>query len=237
MGIPKKNSFPNPSTRIFAVYMTPPPKSNRAKKSTPFIHTRTKGGGLTIGRVNPEVNGHGGDALVAARHAVRLGLDLQPHLVEVGELLALGVQELGVLAVLRVEQLEDERPPGHDAGAARQKVAAHKVLQHTRLARALAAHHRDLRQVDRDRRAQRRERVLQLIYDRDQPLHTRIAHCRHFASFPLLSSSSSSFSSVPSGSISKLALLLQDFVVILVIVIKKKNEIVFLITKKIYSRK
>ena len=180
---------------------------------------------ITIGRVNPEVNGHGGDALVAARHAVRLGLDLQPHLVEVGELLALGVQELGVLAVLRVEQLEDERPPGHDAGAARQKVAAHKVLQHTRLARALAAHHRDLRQVDRDRRAQRRERVLQLIYDRDQPLHTRIAHCRHFASFPLLSSSSSSsFSSIPSRSISKLALLLQNVIVILVIVIKKKKR-------------
>lgn len=53
--------------------------------------------GRTVGRVHPQVDGHGRDALVLPRDAVGLRLDLLPNLVEVRELLPLAVQELGIL--------------------------------------------------------------------------------------------------------------------------------------------
>ena len=55
-----------------------------------------------VRRVYAQVDRYGGDALVAAGHAVRLVLDLLAHRLEVNELLALAVEELGVLGVLAV---------------------------------------------------------------------------------------------------------------------------------------
>lgn len=51
---------------------------------------------LTVRRVDAEVDGHRRDALVGAGDPVGLSLDLQAHLLEVGELLPLAVQELGI---------------------------------------------------------------------------------------------------------------------------------------------
>ena len=53
-----------------------------------------------IGRVELEADGLRADPLVAAGHAVCLGLDLLPDLVPVGEHLVLGVQELGPLLLV-----------------------------------------------------------------------------------------------------------------------------------------
>lgn len=46
--------------------------------------------------IDAQVDGHGGDPLVSARNAVSLRLDLLPDFVEVCELLALAVKELGI---------------------------------------------------------------------------------------------------------------------------------------------
>ena len=62
------------------------------------------GAALTMWRVNPQVNGQIGDALVGARHSVSLVLDLLLNLEKVGELLALGVEELAIF-VRAVDQL------------------------------------------------------------------------------------------------------------------------------------
>lgn len=51
---------------------------------------------LTVRGVHAQVDGHGGDALVGARHSVGLRLDLLPHLVEIREFLGFAVQELGI---------------------------------------------------------------------------------------------------------------------------------------------
>lgn len=51
---------------------------------------------LTVRGVHAQVDGHGGDALVGARHPVGLRLDLLPHLVEIREFLGFAVQELGI---------------------------------------------------------------------------------------------------------------------------------------------
>ena len=48
----------------------------------------------TMGGIDPQVDWDRGDAPVGPGNAVRLGLNLQPDLVEVGELLPLAVQEL-----------------------------------------------------------------------------------------------------------------------------------------------
>lgn len=53
-------------------------------------------GDLTVRRVDAEVDGDGGDALVGARQPVRLCLNLQTDLVKVHELAAFAVQELCV---------------------------------------------------------------------------------------------------------------------------------------------
>lgn len=47
-------------------------------------------------RVDAEVDGDGGDALVGARHPVGLRFDLLPHLVEVRELFGFAVQKLSI---------------------------------------------------------------------------------------------------------------------------------------------
>lgn len=76
------------------------------------------------------MNGELADALVLARNAERLLLDLAADLVEV-RIALVDVQELAPLLELlwrvrrgRVDELEDERPAGDDAGAAREEVAA-----------------------------------------------------------------------------------------------------------------
>jgi len=52
---------------------------------------------------------------------------------------------------------------------------ADEVLEHGAFARALAAHHRDLRQIELHMHAELRERILQFVHDRDQLFHTRVA--------------------------------------------------------------
>lgn len=41
-----------------------------------------------------------------------------------------GVVALSRISSIHVNQLEDQRPPGHDAGPAGQQVPAHQALQH-----------------------------------------------------------------------------------------------------------
>lgn len=72
-------------------------------------------------RVDPEIDGQVGDALVAARDPVCLVLDLLPDGHEVGELLSLAVEELAVLDGA-VDELQDERAAGHNAAASGKKV-------------------------------------------------------------------------------------------------------------------
>ena len=54
------------------------------------------GSGLTIGRVDTQVYGDRGDALVGPRHAVSLRFNLLPNFIEICELLPLTVEELCV---------------------------------------------------------------------------------------------------------------------------------------------
>ena len=56
---------------------------------------------LTVRRVDAEVDGHRRDALVSASHPVGLSLNLLAHLLEVGEFLALAVQELSIFCPRR----------------------------------------------------------------------------------------------------------------------------------------
>lgn len=53
---------------------------------------------------------------------------------------------------------------------------AHEVLQHGALPSALAAHHRDLRQVQVRVVADGGERVLETVHQRDQVLHPPVPH-------------------------------------------------------------
>ena len=78
-----------------------------------------------MGRVDPEIDGQVGDALVGPGDPVGLVLDLLHDGVEVLELLPLAVEELPVL-VGRVDELQDERAPGHDAAAAGKKISERK---------------------------------------------------------------------------------------------------------------
>ncbi len=80
----------------------------------------------TVRRVDPEVDGQVGDALVPARDPVRLVLDLPHDFREVHELLALGVEELAVL-VGPVDELQDEGAAGDDAAASGEEIPAKKA--------------------------------------------------------------------------------------------------------------
>jgi len=76
-----------------------------------------------VGAVYAEVDGQLGHALVLARDAERLLLDLAPDLGKVDEALV-EVQELAPLVAAGcVDQLEYERPTRHDTLPAREKVA------------------------------------------------------------------------------------------------------------------
>ena len=118
-----------------------------------------------------------------AQLALRLRLDLLADLAKVGEALARQVGKLAPLARLAalgvVQQLQQQRPPRADAGTARQEVVADEALQHRRLAAALTADHDNLRQGwQLTIIAQRRQRVLELVEDREEPLHTTWRVCR-----------------------------------------------------------
>jgi len=52
---------------------------------------------------------------------------------------------------------------------------ADEVLEHGALARALAAHYGNLRQIKLHMYTELRECILQLVHDRDQLFHTRVA--------------------------------------------------------------
>mmetsp|Transcript_16802 Transcript_16802/g.51623 ORF Transcript_16802/g.51623 Transcript_16802/m.51623 type:complete len:642 (-) Transcript_16802:357-2282(-) len=129
------------------------------------------------GAVDAQRDGLRADALVAPGGAVRLALDLLTDLLKVVDLVVRAVQELAVgLLILpaglpaRVEELQDQRPPRHDAGAARQEVLTHDVLEHRRLARRLRADDHDLRQVY-GRVSDGVEDILQLVHHGDEVLH------------------------------------------------------------------
>lgn len=81
-----------------------------------FIQTQSafrgqSGGGLTMRRVDSQVDGHGGDALVGPGDSVSLCLDLLPHLIEIYKLFALTVEELSIFWKTRVkrEKLAEHR--------------------------------------------------------------------------------------------------------------------------------
>lgn len=76
---------------------------------------------LTIRRIDPQIDGHIGNAFVAARHSVRLSFNFLSDLVKVNKLLALAVQELAKLCVA-VDQLQNQRTTCHNSRASRQKV-------------------------------------------------------------------------------------------------------------------
>ena len=83
-----------------------------------------------VGAVYAEVDGELADALVLARDAERLLLDLAANLVEVGVALVY-VKELAPFGVVGwrvgdggVDELEDERSSGDDALATREEIAS-----------------------------------------------------------------------------------------------------------------
>lgn len=51
---------------------------------------------LTVWRIHAQVDGHGRNAFILARDAIRLRLDLLTHLIEICELLPLTVKELSI---------------------------------------------------------------------------------------------------------------------------------------------
>ena len=103
-------------------------------------------------RIDPEIDGQIGDALVGAGDAVGLVLDLLHDLVKVGELLALAVQELSIL-VGRVDELEDEGTAGHDARASGKEIPR-KQRRKTQFSKNRAPDRR------KNKRKERREREM-----------------------------------------------------------------------------
>ncbi len=69
-------------------------------------------------RVDAQVDGQVGDALVGAGDAIGLILDLFSDLGKVHELLSFAVKELAVLG-WSVHELQDQRPPCDDATTSR----------------------------------------------------------------------------------------------------------------------
>lgn len=72
-------------------------------------------------RVNSQVDGQVGDALIGACHAVRLIFDLLADFEEVHKLLPLAVEELAVL-VRPVDKLKDQGPSSDNAISSGQKI-------------------------------------------------------------------------------------------------------------------
>ena len=113
-----------------------------AYRATPSSHTHLRqtrqihqGEIEYIGTVYPQVNGELADALVLARDAERLLLNLAANLVEVGVAFVY-VEELAPFRDVRVafggwgvDELEDERSVGDDAGAAGEEVAADDAIR------------------------------------------------------------------------------------------------------------
>mmetsp|Transcript_104868 Transcript_104868/g.338158 ORF Transcript_104868/g.338158 Transcript_104868/m.338158 type:complete len:246 (+) Transcript_104868:298-1035(+) len=93
----------------------------------------------------------GRDDLLLAADPVRVPGDLLADVIEALEALARQVAELTPFTRARAgigaQEPEHERPPRHDATTSRQEAAAHKALEERRLADALPADDRDLRQL------------------------------------------------------------------------------------------
>lgn len=111
-------------------------------------------------RVDFQVDGLSVDALVRARNARRLGLDLASDFLEVVEAATGHVVELSPLVLSghccrsvwhvdfmiagfvgtfggQVDELEDERTAGDDAAATREEISADDILKDGRLSRRL----------------------------------------------------------------------------------------------------
>ncbi|TNN63059.1 hypothetical protein EYF80_026675 [Liparis tanakae] len=101
-------------------------------------------------RVDTEVDGDGGDALVGSSDAVSLCFDLQTDLVKVHKFPSLTVQELGILYTGGDESILTVQPPD-------------EILQHGALPCALAADDRYLRQVQVAALADGAEGVLEFV--------------------------------------------------------------------------
>jgi hypothetical protein len=76
-----------------------------------------------VRRVDSEIDGQVGDALVAAGHAVGLLLDLFLYGEKVRKLLALAVQELSIF-VRAVYELQNQGTSGDDARTTRKEIPA-----------------------------------------------------------------------------------------------------------------
>ncbi len=130
-----------------------------------------------VRRVDPQPDRLRAHLLRPPERALGLRRYLGADLAEVGELAVVKVAELAPLVRprarrRRVHELEQQRPPRHDPRAARQEVAADERLEDRRLARALRAHHHDLRQRRQLRvRAEHRERLLELLERGEQRVH------------------------------------------------------------------
>lgn len=126
-------------------------------------------------RIDSEVDGHWGNPFVGASNTVCFSLNLQTDLLKICELLSFAVQEFSILCA-GIDQLQDQRTPGHNARATWQKVPPDEILQHRALAGALPPDHGDLRQVEVSVLPDGGEGVLQPVDQRDQILHPAVPH-------------------------------------------------------------
>mmetsp|Transcript_65494 Transcript_65494/g.109896 ORF Transcript_65494/g.109896 Transcript_65494/m.109896 type:complete len:722 (+) Transcript_65494:87-2252(+) len=128
-----------------------------------------------VRRVDLELDRLAGDRLPGPGLVVRRVHNLLPDPPELCELHARLVKELAVrLRVLgEVQELQDEGPPGDDAGAAREEVLAHEALQHRALAGALRPHDGDLGQVDLGHHPHVAEGALEFVDNGNELVHLR----------------------------------------------------------------
>jgi hypothetical protein len=87
------------------------------------------------------MNGQFGDALVAAREAIRFSLDFFANLAKVDKCLFGQMQKLRVFSRFRIKrrrvvvnELQNQRAPRHNVLSARQKVSLYDIFQHGRFA-------------------------------------------------------------------------------------------------------
>ena len=78
------------------------------------------------------------------------------------------------LGVRGVDQFDLNRSSCHDVGSPRKKVFAHNGLEHTALARGLAAHYDNLGQVDVEVKLSADEDLLELLDEWNELFHTII---------------------------------------------------------------
>ena len=143
--------------------------------------------------VHSQIDWQVADALVTASHSVSFIFNFLHDGWKLHKLLALGMKKFTILH-WPIDELENERSPGHNTWASGQEISennkkyvtsvdtrllsylpSHKILQYRRFSSRLSTNNSNLRQVYGVWNSKLGEDILHPIHNRDEGLHTRVA--------------------------------------------------------------